>query len=668
MSLFYYIIIMLVAILISNLINRFVPSISIPIIQIALGICVALIPLDFTLQLNPELFLILFIAPLLYNDSMLSDKKSLWAYRKPITMIAFGLVFITVVGVGYLVNLLIPSIPLAAAFALAASLAPTDAVAVSSLATRIDIPHPIMDILEGESLINDSSGIVSFQFAVVAMVTGGFSLVHAGTRLVVVAIGGILLGLLFALCKYKFVTWIRSLGMENITLHILIGVLTPFFVYMVAELMEVSGILAVVACGIAQPSTMKKLNPEMVRFNLASNSIWSVLSFTLNGLVFLILGTQLPSVMKVVWDKSSVDNMKIVGCIVAFTTALLLIRFLWSLLTIDKKHYASEEQTLTKIRASVIICLCGVRGTVTLATAMSIPFLLSDHSPFPERDLIIFIASGVILCTLLLSNFVLPLLFKSNRNESVFESESDACVEIFHNVIMELNHLIDDENRLAATQIIWEYNSRSTAMQQKHSKNAAEEEEEHRLKLMALAWERQNTNELLLRGQVDEVSAQHYLDIIDIHFGLHSNHKFISVNRLRRYAMWMKHLLRFGMMKSSKSVDREKMVDIRSANHVFVLEKLKELKTMRDTPVINKMIGNYELSLAAMQSGLHERGKPAETNISETSLADMAAVAFQIERDNIQEMFENGRISRETSKDMRKNISILEAQIKIEDI
>jgi len=158
---------------------------------------------------------------------------------------------VTVVAVGYLMNLLIPSIPLAAAFALIAALGPTDDVAVASVGKRVNVPPKIMSILQGESIINDASGIVSFQFALAAMLTGSFSLMQATGRFFVVALGGIAVGLILSWLKYLLVHWIRSLSMENVTLHLLLGLLTPFVIFLIAEALHVSGILAIFAAGIA---------------------------------------------------------------------------------------------------------------------------------------------------------------------------------------------------------------------------------------------------------------------------------------------------------------------------------------------------------------------------------------------------------------------------------
>ncbi|MDR2039917.1 MAG: sodium:proton antiporter, partial [Bacteroidales bacterium] len=388
MLVFEYILILLVAIFISNLINRFLPSVSVPIIQILLGALIALIPLNFKLELEPSLFFILFIAPLVFNSSMLMDKQSFWALKVPIMNLAFLLVFATVIGIGYLTHLLIPTIPLVAVFVLMAALAPTDDIAVFSVAKRVNVPPRIMNILSGESIINDASGIVCFQFAVAAVVTGTFSVTDAIGRFIILGLGGILVGLAFTLLKYALVRWIRSLGMENVTLHILIEILTPFLVYLIAETLEVSGILAIFSAGIAHSVGRKKLNPENASLNIASDSIWNVFSFTLEGLVFLILGTQLPDILRTVQSGSyPVETWEIVLYVLLITLIFALSRFVWSYCSIRKKVYHDPDHPISKFRACMIFSLSGARGAVTLASVLSIPILLNDGSAFPQRDM-----------------------------------------------------------------------------------------------------------------------------------------------------------------------------------------------------------------------------------------------------------------------------------------
>ena len=645
MLLFEYGLILLFAILISNIINRFIPVLSVPIIQVALGIIIALLPIEFTLKLNPELFLIVFIAPLLFNDGMRTDKKSLWKLKKPILLLAFGLVLLTVLIIGYLVHFLMPSIPLAAAFALAAALAPIDAVAVSALGSRVKIPHTVMGLLEGESLINDASGLVSFQFAIAAMVTGAFSMMQAGIQLVIMSAGGVIIGMLLTHLKFRFVRWIRSLGMENVTLHILIGILTPFLIYIIAEYCKVSGILAVVISGIIHSFEREKINPETADLNNASESVWSTLVFVLNGLVFLILGTQLLTTIEVIWGNSSVSKFRTVACIIIFTMALTLIRFLWSFLTIKKDTYQSEP-CLIKTKASLIISMAGVRGAVTLATTMSIPFLLEDGMLFPQRDLIIFIASGVILCSLVIANFILPLFLEKEIKANSPENETEACIEIVNHVIAQLNNQVTEKNKKAVSRVIRDYYQRKSNLQRKQNGNPFDIAEEIGLKKIIYDWERQNTNAMMCNNEIDELTAQYYLGILD---RLEKNPlKAMSGNIT--FAKYLK-----------KITNKSKFYDLYRANDSLVLKNLKQLQQTDHSFLVSKYISDYEFSLS-----IQNNRKAGEETVSEetVSVENIAALGFQIERDSIQAMFESGRVSWETAQQMRKNISLLELRIK----
>ncbi|CAH1055996.1 Sodium, potassium, lithium and rubidium/H(+) antiporter [Paenibacillus pseudetheri] len=235
METFLVILVLLGLITISNIINRFIPFVPIPLIQIGLGVMVVLMPLGIHMTLEPELFFVLFIAPLLFNDGKRTPRNELWNLRGPILMLALGLVFATVLIAGYSINWMIPTIPLAATFALAAILSPTDAVAVSAIAGRVHLPKSIHRILEGESLMNDASGLVAFNFAIAAAVTGVFSLPKASISFVVIAVGGLIVGALLAFLLIRLSVIIRRLGMEDITVHVLLQILTPFIIYLISE-------------------------------------------------------------------------------------------------------------------------------------------------------------------------------------------------------------------------------------------------------------------------------------------------------------------------------------------------------------------------------------------------------------------------------------------------
>jgi CPA1 family monovalent cation:H+ antiporter len=657
MLFFEYILILLAAICLSNLINRFIPVLSVPILQIALGALIALLPVGYTLELNPELFLVLFIAPLIFHVSLLADNRTMWAQRKPILNMAVLLVFVTILLVGYLVNIMIPAIPLAAAFALVAALGPTDAVAVTSVSKRTNIPRKIRDILEGESIVNDASGIVGFQFALAAMLTGAFSPVHATGRFLVVALGGIAVGLALSWIKYVSVRWIRSLGVENVTLHLLIGILTPFVVYLVAEQMHVSGILAVFAAGIAHSFNRDKFNPETVNLTVASESVWSMFSFTLEGLVFIILGTQLPKILTSINQNFSISKWEIISDILLIVLLILLVRFVWYILTIKKKNYQDAEHPVSRWRAGIIFSLSGARGAITLAIVMSIPVFLSDGTLFPERDLIILIASGVIVTTLLITNFIMPLFVrrKFQYNKS---ADNEAYFEILQNVISELKRSITPENETATAFIVANYHSRSATLQRKQNIRFVDREEERRLRIKMCEWEQENIANMLKRGDVNEYEAQIYLNIIEVTLNKLSKKSFLNFKKKINQFFHHTHLTY--SEKRLRSGFRAIFFKIMEANMRYVFEKLKLLNQRTDTPAIRKMMADCEFRLSLYQSRLRQN------KVNKEILAAVVSHGFQAERDHIHTMLEDGRISRETAKEIRHNISLLEVQLKKE--
>ena len=654
MEVFGYILILLAVICLSNIVNRLVPVLSVPIVQIALGAFITLFPLGFRLEFDPELFFVLFVAPLVFYVSMLADKKTMWTQRKPILNMGIVLVIVTVIAVGYLVNFLIPSIPLAASFALIAALGPTDDVAVASVGKRTNVPSKIMNILQGESIINDASGIVSFQFALVAMLTGSFSLIRATGRFFVVALGGIAVGLALSWLKYIFVRWIRSLGMENVTLHLLLGILTPFVVYLVAEAVEVSGILAIFAAGIAHSFNRDKFNPEKVNLNIASESVWSMLSFTLEGLVFVILGTQLPRIFASINHNYSITTWEIVAYVLLITFLFLLLRFVWSIITIKKKTYDDPEYSVSRFKAGIIFSLSGARGAVTLASVMSIPLLMSDGTAFPERDLIILIASGVIVVSLLITSFILPLCVEKNVKTDK-SAENQAHIEILQNVVTEMKSRITPENKPLTNIVTNNYYSRITELQRKQSYCPVNRCEEQKLRIAICKWEKEKIVEMLEHGETDENTAQYYIDILDRFEDSLLKKRFAVVKKASRFLHRNHHIIKG---RKARAELRNNVLSLMEASVSCVLERLRQMSETDHNPAIRKMIANYEFRLSMRQRGLRHN------EIDKENLAGIVSHAFQTERDNIQTMLELGRISRETVKEMRHNISLLEVQLK----
>ena len=412
----YTVLILLMLVGVSRLIGRVVP-LPLPLVQIAAGALLAWPTLGLHVALDPELFLFLFLPPLLFSDGWRMPKREFWHLRGPILTLAVGLVLFTVVGAGYFIHWLLPGVPLPVAFALAAVLSPTDAVAVSAI-SRNRLPTPLMHILQGEALMNDASGLVTFKFALVAAVTGVFSLANASLTFVLVAVGGLAVGVALSWLVGRLRAWMIERGWDDPATHVVFMLLLPFAAYVLAERMEVSGILSAVAAGMMQ--SWLDLLPRQTNTRLLNRSVWSLLEFAFNGLIFLLLGLQLPDIIKAVasHETSLWPTLLYRGLdVVAIFLVLLVLRFvwvqsIWRLSVLLRRLRGKGEVTrVPTARSCWLLTVGGVRGAVTLAGVMSVPMLMGE-SAFPERDLLIFIAAGVILLSVIAACIALPLLLR----------------------------------------------------------------------------------------------------------------------------------------------------------------------------------------------------------------------------------------------------------------
>ena len=411
------VLILLLAVVLSGTLAKAI-RLPLPLVQIGLGavIAVSVIP---TVDLQPSIFFLLFLPPLLFLDGWRIPKEDLFRDRGIVLALALGLVVFTVVGVGLLIHWMIPAMPLAVAFALAAVLSPTDPIAVSAIASRAPIPKRMMHILEGESLLNDASGLVCMRFAVAAAVTGAFSLHDAVGAFVWVSLGGLAIGI--------GVTWTvnnakniisRRFG-EDVSAQILISVLIPFGAYLLAEELHCSGILAAVAAGVTM-SFGEQAGQALALTRVRRSAVWDTIQFTLNGVIFVLLGEQMPSILA-----RAADNVRYTGhqepwwlavYVLAITAALALLRFVWVLaslrLTLFRATRKGQTPPVMSWRLVAAMSFAGVRGAITLAGVLTFPFALADGSAFPGRNLSIFLAAGVIIVSLVGASIALPRLLK----------------------------------------------------------------------------------------------------------------------------------------------------------------------------------------------------------------------------------------------------------------
>lgn len=655
MEVFLAVLALLVMIIISNLLNRFVPLVPVPLIQIGLGMIAAILPLGLHLRLEPELFFILFIAPLLFNDGKMTPRDELWKLRVPILLLALGLVFVTVFAVGYFIHWLIPSIPLPAAFALAAILSPTDAVAVGSLAGRIHLPKKIMRLLEGEALMNDASGLVAFKFAIAAMVTGVFSFGHAVVNFLLVAIGGLVCGAVVAFLIIRLRLFIRRWGMEDATFHMLLQILTPFVIYFIAEELKVSGILAVVAAGIIHAVERDYMEFSTAKMKVVAASTWSVILFILNGLVFLLLGLQIPDVIHVIYVDTAFSNTLVFGYIVAVSLMLVVLRFLWVVLFLKKADFTS----------SLLTALSGVRGAVTLAGAFSIPYMLSDGSPFPQRSLIIFIAAGVILFTLLTASLLLPLFAKreDGENEEVNNrlKEHEAKIRLIKAAIQSVKEEMTDENRAAAQSVISDYKKlmkQGAALGYNDAwLDSAYRETEREIRMLGLKAERKELSRLVEKGEISreaELQAQQILNELELAMTNRVRLRLpIPIVLLKRiWAKWANK----SNEEAGSCADMLRQSKIQTSRSA--IDEIRHHITEQNRPACETVISHYQ---AIIDRLCRNQIQPHKLELFHKQKREIMFKAMQVERNEVQLLFEQGDISRELASSLRKFINYMEA-------
>jgi len=409
---------MLLAVVASGYLVRMLPfALPLPLAQIALGAVIEGV-FQHGVTLEPDIFFLLFLPPLLFLDGWRIPKEGLFRDKAVIIELAFGLVLFTVVGAGFLIHWLLPMLPLPVSFALAAIVAPTDPVALSSITKRVPMPRRLMHILEGESLLNDATGLVCFRFAVAAAVTGQFSLASASLTFIWVALAGIASGaaVTAAIASAQRLL-VRRFGEESSS-PILINLLMPFGAYLVAEKIGASGILAAVSAGVAM-SYIELRGRAQATIRVQRAAVWDTVQFTLNGVMFVLLGEQLPDIVKgamgVPGSAAAIHPVWLVLHALGISLGLALLRFVWVWVSLRISLFKARAQgksdtTKPHFRLVLATSLAGVRGGITMAGILTLPFVVSSGAPLPGRHLAIFMATAVIVVSLVLASVALPRL------------------------------------------------------------------------------------------------------------------------------------------------------------------------------------------------------------------------------------------------------------------
>ncbi|HSH91639.1 MAG TPA: Na+/H+ antiporter [Ramlibacter sp.] len=376
-----------------------------PIALVAGGAVLGLVPNLPQYAFDPQLILVAVLPPILYQAALLTSWTDFKANIRPIGLLAIGLVAVTTLAVGAALKWMVPDVPWAAAFVLGAIVSPPDAVAATAILSRLNMPRRIVTILEGESLVNDASGLVLYKFAVAAVLTGTFSLSEAAGQFALVSIGGIVVGVVLA---FVYIGIHRKLGDPFI--EVLTVLTIPYTAYLAAESVHTSGVLAVVAAGLVRG----RYAPEIVsaEMRIMARSVWNLLVFLLNSLVFVLIGLQIQAVVVGNLEHYSLAQLAAISAVV--TAVAIAVRFAWvfPVAYLPQKLSGNLREEKPNKRELVIIGWCGMRGIVSLAAALALPLALPGGVAFPHRDLIIFLTFVVIIATLVGQGLTLTPLIR----------------------------------------------------------------------------------------------------------------------------------------------------------------------------------------------------------------------------------------------------------------
>ena len=733
MELFELIVFLLVAVLVSSVLDEVLPLFSLPLVQIALGAAVAIAaPQLGAVTLDPELFLLLFIAPLLYNETQHVDKLALWRNKVPIVSLAIGLVLVATLAAGLALNLAQPSIALAAAFALGAALGPTDAAAVVALGKDIKLSPRQKALLSGEALINDASGVVCFQFAIAAAVTGTFSAADAGLTFLQLFFGGIAAGLLMGGVLRGLRGLLRVSGLANTTVTVVMDVVAPFILFMAAEALHVSGILSVVAGGLLMNMGPSKANAASAKANIVSASVWEVIIFIINGVLFVMLGMQLPSGISPTWEDVRFPTAHLLWLILLITFVITAVRFAWVFaleLATKPEHEVSAAATGTivlsmesaagsapavdpfaapeerkrlqretaaqqaapepppslgqKARSALVTTLAGPKGAVTLSIIMSIPLTLNSGIAFPFRNMLIFLAAGVILCTLLLANFLLPLLAPNSDAGEDRTQLKQAQIKILRQVVAQLREQRTPATEKATQVVIRRYRDRIRRLRASETTPEATRQ----LRLEVLDLQQEAVHQAIVEGSVDKQAGQEFAD------RLKRMRKSVAG---RRYVLGKLRILPRKAKTASSPGLREQVLyrgegdltqeQLDSLHALIGLTESKAIAFLEDqmragdTERVNSaglLLMEHKAALANFEDRYRQSTTAlfsaqidpltglsgvmhAERNAENLRVKEVMAEGYRLELEKIQDAHEQGQLSRRAARDLREEVYLLQ--------
>ncbi|MFD0898618.1 cation:proton antiporter [Loigolactobacillus binensis] len=691
-------VIMLVSVvLVSNVISHYLTFLPVSLIQIMAGLLLALL-FKVTIPLRTDWFMLLFIAPLLFNDGRHFPKRELWALRGPIVMNAIFLVFVTMFVGGWFIHFLVPDLPLAASIALAAIISPTDPVAVQSISQQAKLPSNVLHLVSGESLINDASGLIGFKYGIAAAVTGIFSWQQAAGDFFYISIVGALMGMVLMAAIQAVRTFMLQQGINDVVLHTVLQIVTPFIIYLVVEeLLHASGVIAVVSAGIVYNFSQPALMDYLPELKIVTERTWDIAIYLLNGLVFLILGIELPLAMTQTIRNPSDNTWMAIGDIILVWLVIFLIRVLWTLVNVTFKWIKDRQQQRPSLGVALLSGLTGVRGAITMAGVLSVPYTLASGAAFPERSLMLFIAAGVIILSLLMAVIFIPLLTRSHiaiatrgtepAADSSMDttavttgdskiSESEARIYTLRLAINRLESERRPENQRVVYDLITEYQEmvrRLQAAYQPEERLAPFLNEELTLRRVALQGEADVLAQLWQAGTIQERSYQQFQKQLRNRMRIVENlpHKLQRPNfftRVHRIGTWFSHLrykiirVRFNGPYYSERLMIEKETAKGGIKALSAYLKKPEAKAAHyNRQIIYQIIVSYRNRIEQVKH-LHreQNGQHSRRADYDRAMRGLRFKALAAERSGIQSMLEQGYISWALAAKLRQYVNYSE--------
>lgn len=662
MEILVYAIVFSLILIVSNATNKLIPTLPLPLIQIVLGIGIGFLLPNSEYHIDTELFLALVIGPLLFREAEEADITSILKHWRIIAFLIFPVIFISTLSLGWLAHLLWLGIPLAACMAVGAALGPTDLVAFASLSERFTFPKRISNILKGEGLLNDASGLVAFRVALAAWTTGVFSLGQASWDLAISILGGFAVGIVTAAINRGLQKLLLSVRATDIASELILELSLPLLTFFIAEEIHVSGIIAVVVAGILKASRFKKITLLEAKVDTVTHTVWNTVNFVLNGSVFVLLGMELEMISEPILRTPFYNNLLLIVTVFLLTGLLFLIRFLMVYGFYWYRGFRLKKSIDKYLKDALLLTFSGVKGTVSIATILLIPTHLEAEYP-----VLLFLVAGVTLCSFLLGLLILPKL-SEDKEES---NDHLMHIAMLNDVVMLLEkELTVTKQKGPLYAAIDNYHGRIENMILNQEDKATQRDWEQ-LKLLILSIENDGLEQAYEEGKIRDRSYhvyQRYLRSMEqkVNRNLSSRLTYYFLVLFRLLRLLLHELVTFGSgireWKNGENykleaIDYDQIAALYLANTEIIIESLENLKGIYRSTLISFLQESRLRETSLITSGAFvER---VINRIKPNNIDEMLR-GYYLERKLIFEYEEQHLISAKYARRMRQNVNELE--------